>query len=91
MILAERIAAAAHQVLERTPPELSGDIYAGGIMLTGGGAQLHGLPELLSELLKVEVYLSPDPVNCVALGTAACLTLGPKLGFVDATPRVGRR
>ncbi len=93
MLLAERIAAAAHQVLERTPPELSGDIYASGIMLTGGGAQLHGLPEFLSELLKVDVTLSPDPVNCVALGTAACLTLGPKLesGFVDATPRVGRR
>ena len=46
MMLSEQIGTAAHQVLEKTPPELAGDIYRNGVMLTGGGAQLHGLPEL---------------------------------------------
>ena len=49
--------------------------------------------EYLSEELKVEVTVSPDPVNCVALGTAMSLRMGDKLetGFTDATPRMGRR
>ena len=69
------------------------DIPGNGVMLTGGGAQLHGLTEYLSQELKVEVTVSPDPVNCVALGTAQSLSIGDKLetGFTDATPRIGRR
>ncbi len=93
MLLSEQIARAAHQVLERTPPELAGDIYKNGIMLTGGGAQLHGLPEYLSGELSVKVVVSPDPVNCVAIGTAKSLSMGEKLetGFRNVTPRVGLR
>ena len=93
MELAEQIAAAAHQVLEKTPPELSGDIYSVGVVLTGGGALLRGLPEYLAEQLKVRVSISPDPVHCVALGTAKCLEMGEQLesGFKDATPRIGHR
>ena len=93
MMLSEQIGTAAHQVLEKTPPELAGDIYRNGVMLTGGGAQLHGLTEYLAQELKVEVTVSPDPVNCVALGTAMSLRMGDKLetGFTDATPRIGRR
>ena len=79
MMLSEQIGTAAHQVLEKTPPELAGDIYRNGVMLTGGGAQLHGLTEYLSQELKVEVTVSPDPVNCVALGTAQSLSIGDKL------------
>ena len=43
--------------------------------------------------MKVNVEVSPDPVNCVALGTAMSLGLNDKLetGFLDATPRIGRR
>ena len=84
---------AIRSTLERTPPELSAAIINNGIMLTGGGAQLHGLTEYLSEELKVEVTVSPDPVNCVALGTAMSLGINDKLetGFMDATPRIGRR
>ena len=64
-----------------------------GVVLTGGGAQLHGLPEYLSQELKVNVEVSPDPVNCVALGTAMSLSVRDRLetGFTDATPRIGRR
>ena len=76
-----------------TPPELAGDIFRNGVVLTGGGAQLHGLPEYLSQELKVNVEVSPDPVNCVALGTAMSLSVRDRLetGFTDATPRIGRR
>ncbi len=93
MELCEQIARAAHQVLERVPPELAGDIFNNGIMLTGGGAQLNGLTEYLSQELKVNVYVSPDPVNCVALGTAKSLSIGDDLetGFRNATPRIGLR
>ncbi|MBQ7860014.1 MAG: rod shape-determining protein [Faecalibacterium sp.] len=92
MALCEKIGVAAHQVLERTPPELAGDVYRNGVMLTGGGALLHGLPEYLSEKLKVKVVVSPDPINCVALGTAMCLSLDDVLetGFQDATPGIGK-
>lgn len=88
----EQLGAAAHQVLETTPPELAGDIYTEGIVLTGGSALLRGLPEYFAEKLKVGVEVSPDPVNCVANGTARCLAIGDQLetGFYDATPR-GRR
>ena len=53
---------------------------------------LHGLPEYLSEKLKVKVVVSPDPINCVALGTAMCLSLDDVLetGFQDATPGIGK-
>ena len=89
----DQIVTAVKEVIEKTPPELAGDIYRNGVMLTGGGAQLHGLTEYLSQELKVEVTVSPDPVNCVALGTAQSLSIGDKLetGFTDATPRIGRR
>ena len=95
-MLVEQIVTAAHQVLEKTPPELAGDIYSQGIMLTGGGAQLKGLPEYMSKALKVKTRVSPDPVNCVALGTSKSLSMETRLetGFVDATPHLshfGRR
>lgn len=89
-MLVEQIGTAAHQVLEKTPPELAGDIYSQGIMLTGGGAQLKGLPEYMSKALKVKTRVSPDPVNCVALGTSKSLSMETQLetGFVDATPHL---
>ena len=95
-MLVEQIGTAAHQVLEKTPPELAGDIYSQGIMLTGGGAQLKGLPEYMSKALKVKTRVSPDPVNCVALGTSKSLSMETRLetGFVAATPHLshfGRR
>ena len=70
-----------------------GDIYSAGVVLTGGGSKLKGLDEYLSQQLKVKVRVSDDPINCVALGTARCLEIGDQLesGFVDATPRLGRR
>jgi rod shape-determining protein MreB len=67
------IVAAAKSVLEQTPPELSADIIDRGIILTGGGALLHGLDQLLAEQLKVPVIIADDPMHCVVKGTGIML------------------
>lgn len=67
------IVAAAKSVLERTPPELSADIIDRGVVLTGGGALLNGLDELLSEELHVPVWIAEDPMHCVVKGTGIML------------------
>lgn len=64
---------AAKSVLERTPPELSADIIDRGIILTGGGALLHGIEQLFAEELKVPVLIAEEPMNCVAIGTGLML------------------
>ncbi|MEH7347816.1 rod shape-determining protein [Gottfriedia acidiceleris] len=67
------IVQAAKTVLERTPPELSADIIDRGVILTGGGALLHGIDILLAEELKVPVFIAEDPMQCVAEGTGIML------------------
>ncbi|MGI2327720.1 rod shape-determining protein [Planococcus sp. YIM B11945] len=67
------IVEAAKSVLENTPPELSADIIDRGVFLTGGGAMLNGLDQLLAEELKVPVFISESPMDCVALGTGIIL------------------
>ncbi|MEH7609920.1 rod shape-determining protein [Gottfriedia acidiceleris] len=67
------IVQAAKTVLERTPPELSADIIDRGVILTGGGALLHGIDILLAEELKVPVFIAEDPMQCVAVGTGIML------------------
>jgi len=67
------IIATAKNVLEQTPPELSADIIDKGIILTGGGAYLHGIDQLLSEQLKVPVLVADDPMSCVVKGTGLML------------------
>ena len=87
--LAACIAATARNVLESTPPELAADVAKNGILLTGGGSMLRGLAGYIAGELHVDVAIAPDPINCVARGAAASLTLGQYLtaGFRDATPR----
>lgn len=70
---ASLIVQAAKNILEQTPPELSADIIDRGVFLTGGGALLHGLDQLLAEELKVPVFISEDPLDCVAIGTGILL------------------
>lgn len=64
---------AAKSILERTPPELSADIIDRGVILTGGGALIHGIDQLLAEQLKVPVFIAEEPKNCVAKGTGMML------------------
>jgi len=74
--LAEPIQAiieAIRRALEKTPPELSSDIYDAGIYLTGGGALLKGLDRLISEETRLRVNMTEDPLLCVALGTGLAM------------------
>ena len=67
------IVQSAKNVLEKTPPELSADIIDRGVILTGGGALLHGIDQLLMEELKVPVFVAENPMDCVAIGTGIML------------------
>ncbi len=69
----ESIIGAVRAVLEETPPELSSDIIDKGMILTGGGAMLRNLPELLTEVTGVPCYVADDPISCVAIGTGLAL------------------
>lgn len=75
------IVQAAKSVLERTPPELSADIIDRGVILTGGGALLHGIDLLLADELKVPVLVAENPMDCVAIGT------GIMLDNIDRLPK----
>jgi rod shape-determining protein MreB len=56
-------------MLESTPPEILSDIMYRGITLSGGGALLPGLDQLLQKVLKIPVYVVEDPLTAVARGT----------------------
>ena len=66
-----RIVEQVKKVLEETPPELSADIMDRGIILTGGGAMLYGLDELIRRETEIPTALADDP--CVALGCGKAL------------------
>ena len=72
---AAQICEAVHSVLERTPPELAADIADRGIVLTGGGALLHGLEELLEEKTGITTMTAEDPLRAVAIGTGKYIEL----------------
>jgi len=59
--------------LEKTPPELAADIMEQGIMLTGGGALLKGLDQLIHKETGIPVKVAEYPLDCVALGTGRVL------------------
>ncbi len=71
--VAAAIIDAIHSVLERTPPELSSDIYENGITLTGGGSLLHGLCRRATRDLHINCRLSESPMECVVRGTGMAL------------------
>lgn len=56
------------KTLAETPPELTSDIVERGIVMTGGGSLLKGLPKLVSQETRVPVIVAEDPMNCVAIG-----------------------
>jgi rod shape-determining protein MreB len=60
-------------VLEKTPPELAADIMDRGVIMTGGGALLHGLDRLLARETGLPIHVAEDPISCVALGTGKAL------------------
>ena len=62
------IISAIRGVLEKTPPELVGDIHTNGVILTGGGALLGGLDRLITEFVGAPCVPASRPVECVARG-----------------------
>ena len=64
-----QIVEAIHSVLERTPPELAADVAERGIVLTGGGALLRGLEELIEDRTGITTMTADDAMTCVAMGT----------------------
>jgi rod shape-determining protein MreB and related proteins len=74
--LAEPVAAiveSVHHALEHTPPELAADIVERGIVLTGGGALLSRMSDVLRNATNLPVILATDPLLCVVNGTGKCL------------------
>jgi len=69
----QAICDALKHALEQTPPELAADIKDRGIVMTGGGALLRGLPELLREQTDLPINVMDDPLFCVVLGTGKIL------------------
>ena len=65
----KQIVDSVHQVLEKTPPELAADIADRGIVLTGGGALLWGMEQLLEAKTGINTVTAENPMNCVAIGT----------------------
>ncbi len=70
---ADAIVLGVRDVLEKTPPELIGDISISGAVLTGGGSMIKGLDRLISLETGLDVVVAEDPVSCVVLGTGSAL------------------
>ncbi|WP_310964220.1 rod shape-determining protein [Nocardioides terrisoli] len=64
---------AVRTTLDNTPPELAGDIMDRGIVLTGGGALLHGIDERLRHETGMPVHVAHDPLSSVAMGAGKCV------------------
>ncbi len=67
-------------VIEKTPPELVGDILKNGIILAGGGSLLQGLDRLIEDVTGIKTKMAKEPIKCVALGT------GKVLGMLGSMP-----
>lgn len=69
----EAIIEAIKGTLEETSPEIAADVIDHGIVLTGGGALLKHLPEVIADATNVPVFIANDPLDCVAIGTGESL------------------
>lgn len=69
----ESIVSTVMLTLEETPPALAADIYDSGFLLAGGGAQLHGLAELMHRRTGLKVRVDDDPLTTVLRGAATAM------------------
>lgn len=69
----EGIIVAVRETLEETSPEISADVIDHGIVLTGGGALLKNMGDVIAEETDVPVFVANEPLDCVALGTGESL------------------
>ncbi len=70
-------------VLEKTPPELAADVIEKGITLTGGGALLKGLSELITKETGITATVAANPMDCVAQGTLRRLEMGIPMDYYE--------
>ena len=83
----QTIVEAIKNTLEKTPPELSADIIDHGIMLTGGGALLRGLDQLVSRDTGMPVHVAERPLDCVVDGTGKRLEVTMPASYYKARRR----
>jgi rod shape-determining protein MreB len=80
--IALRIVEAIRTTIESAPPELAADLVDTGIVFTGGGALLRGLPELVTKHLGLDVRIADDPLQAGVAGAAGmlrvCFRASPK-------------
>lgn len=69
----EEVLQAIKHVLQDTPPELAADVIDKGIVLSGGGAMLRQIDQLIARAITVPVYVADDPLVCVVKGAGAAL------------------
>lgn len=74
---------ALHRIIERTPPELASDVFDEGITLSGGGAKLFGLDEVISDQLRIRTTLADEPQLCVAHGLSALIDDADRYENID--------
>ena len=86
-----RIVDCVKKVLEETPPELAADIMDRGIVLTGGGALLYGMPELIQRETGTPTVVADDPMSCVALGCGKALDIFDKFDGKALNASFGRK
>ena len=85
----ERILEAIHSVLERTPPELVGDISNNGIVMTGGGSLVDGFDKLIEARTGIHTVVAEGAISCVAEGTGR--SLDSLNSMTDGTVNLSRR
>jgi rod shape-determining protein MreB len=68
-----QIVAAVKDTLDRTPPELAGDIMDRGIILAGGGSLLQGMDQRLRDECQMPAQVTESPLTCVAVGSGRSL------------------
>ena len=83
------IVEAIHWVIERTPPELTGDISTNGIVMTGGGSLIWGFDKLVASKTGIPTHVADEAISCVAYGTGNCLE--NLAGMQDGTMNLSRQ
>ncbi|MGA8218533.1 MAG: rod shape-determining protein, partial [Solirubrobacterales bacterium] len=86
-----QIIAAVRDTLDRTPPELAGDLMERGMTMAGGGALLKGFAERMSEECQMPARLAESPLTCVATGSGQALEEFEAIKRALKNSRVRRR
>ena len=68
-----RILETIHIVLERTPPQLVGDLDKNGILMSGGGSLIYGMDRLIERSTEIRTVVADDAVSCAVYGAGKML------------------